>query len=104
MSAASGGGGGARGAAPAAPLARRRLLAPPATDVGAQRPAGALLFTCNGRGLRLFPEPSHDTGLIAAVLGDIPVAGFFCGGELGPVGGRNYVHTFTASVAVFPGQ
>jgi small ligand-binding sensory domain FIST len=82
----------------------RRLLEQEAKDLGGQRPAGALLFTCNGRGLRLFPQPSHDTGLIASVLGDIPVAGFFCGGELGPVSGRNYVHTFTASVAVFPGE
>ena len=82
----------------------RRLLEQEAKDLGGQRPAGALLFTCNGRGLRLFPQPSHDAGLIAAVLGDIPVAGFFCGGELGPVSGRNYVHTFTASVAVFPSE
>jgi small ligand-binding sensory domain FIST len=82
----------------------RRLLEQETTDLGGRRAAGALLFTCNGRGVRLFPEPSHDTGLIAAVLGDIPVAGFFCAGELGPVSDRNYVHSFTASIAVFPGQ
>jgi small ligand-binding sensory domain FIST len=82
----------------------RRLLEQETSDLNGQRAAGALLFTCNGRGARLFPEPSHDTGLIADVLGDIPVAGFFCAGELGPVSGRNYVHTFTASIAVFPGQ
>src|SRR6201992_106566 len=58
----------------------RRLLEQEVKDLSGQRPAGALLFTCNGRGLRMFPQPSHDTGLIAAVLGDIPVAGFFCGG------------------------
>ena len=81
----------------------RRLLEQEAKDLGGHRAAGALLFTCNGRGVRLFPEPNHDTGLIAEVLGGIPVAGVFCAGELGPVGGRNYLHTFTASVALFPG-
>ena len=35
-------------------------------------------------------------------LGQIPVAGFFCEGELGPVGGQNFLHTFTASIALFP--
>jgi small ligand-binding sensory domain FIST len=82
----------------------RRLLEQETKELGGQRAAGALLFTCNGRGVRLFPEPNHDTGLIAEVLGGIPLAGFFCAGELGPVSGRNYLHTFTASIAVFPGQ
>ncbi len=80
----------------------QRILDAEADALDGDRPAGALLFTCNGRGSRLFPEPSHDTGQIAKVLGDIPVAGFFCAGELGPVGGQNYLHTFTASIAVFP--
>ena len=82
----------------------QHILETETTALGGQRPAGALLFTCNGRGSRLFPEPSHDTGLMAKVLGDIPVAGFFCAGELGPVGGQNYVHAFTASIALFPAQ
>jgi small ligand-binding sensory domain FIST len=64
--------------------------------------AGALMFTCNGRGSRLFSVPDHDAGLLATMLGDIPVAGFFCAGELGPVGGQNYLHGFTASIAMFP--
>jgi small ligand-binding sensory domain FIST len=80
----------------------RRALERESAALDGRRPAGALLFTCNGRGSRLFTEPDHDTGLIAAVLGDIPVAGFFCAGELGPVGGQNFVHTFTASIALFP--
>jgi small ligand-binding sensory domain FIST len=50
----------------------------------------------------MFAEPDHDTGLLAQTLGQIPVAGFFCGGELGPVGGQNFLHTFTASIALFP--
>ena len=80
----------------------RRTLEREAAALGGHRPAGALLFSCNGRGSRLFPGPDHDAGLIAKVLGDIPLAGFFCAGELGPVGGRSYLHAFTASMAVFP--
>ena len=67
-----------------------------------RRPRGALLFTCNGRGSRLFSEPDHDAGLLTTMLGEIPVAGFFCAGELGPVGGQNFLHAFTASIALFP--
>ena len=74
-----------------------------AAALAGRRAAGALLFTCNGRGSRMFAEPDHDAGLVAAVLGEIPVAGLFCAGELGPVGGRNFLHTFTASIALFPG-
>ena len=81
----------------------RRALERESEALGGRRPAGALLFTCNGRGSRLFAQPDHDAGLIAATLGDIPVAGFFCAGELGPVGGQNFLHTFTASIALFPG-
>ena len=64
-------------------------------------PAGALLFTCNGRGTRLFPAPDHDASALRDLLGPIPVAGFFAMGEVGPVGGQNFVHGFTASVALF---
>ncbi|MSR60324.1 MAG: hypothetical protein EXS05_22235 [Planctomycetaceae bacterium] len=63
--------------------------------------AGALLFSCNGRGTRMFPEPHHDAGVIRELCGPIPVAGLFAQGELGPVGGRNYIHGFTASIALF---
>jgi small ligand-binding sensory domain FIST len=66
-----------------------------------QHVSAALLFTCNGRGSRLFAEPDHDTSLISKVAGDVPVAGFFCAGELGPVGGKNFLHGFTASIAAF---
>ncbi len=67
-------------------------------------PAGALLFTCNGRGSRMFPTPDHDAELVSKHFGGVPVAGFFCAGELGPVGGKNFLHGFTASVAVFVDQ
>jgi small ligand-binding sensory domain FIST len=78
----------------------RELLAA-ARKESTAAPCGALLFTCNGRGTRLFPEPDHDAGSVCAILGDIPLAGFFAQGEIGPVGGRNCLHGFTASVAVF---
>jgi small ligand-binding sensory domain FIST len=61
-------------------------------------PVGALLFTCNGRGTNLFPDPDHDATQITDST-RVPLAGMFCGGELGPVGGRNFLHGFTASVA-----
>ena len=65
-----------------------------------RRADGALLFTCNGRGTRLFGAPDHDVGVLAEELGRLPVAGFFAAGELGPLGGQNFVHGFTASVAL----
>ncbi|HUG67563.1 MAG TPA: FIST C-terminal domain-containing protein, partial [Pirellulaceae bacterium] len=65
------------------------------------KPRAALLFTCNGRGTRLFPEPNHDAEAIGDALGNSPLAGFFAAGEMGPVGGKNFLHGFTASIAVF---
>jgi small ligand-binding sensory domain FIST len=72
-------------------------------DQGAHqgRPSGALLFTCNGRGTRLFAEPHHDTRTVRNEVGPLPIAGFFAMGELGPVGGQNFIHGFTASVVLF---
>lgn len=64
-------------------------------------PGAALLFSCNGRGTRLFPHPHHDAGTLQRVLGPLPLAGFFAQGELGPVGRKNYIHGFTASIALF---
>ena len=61
----------------------------------------ALVFTCNGRGRHLFGVPDHDAGLVDQLLGPIPAAGAFCAGEIGPVGGRNFLHGFTASLALF---
>jgi small ligand-binding sensory domain FIST len=65
------------------------------------RPAGALLFTCNGRGTNMFPQPDHDARVVAEALGTQALAGFFCGGEIGPVGGKAFLHGFTATLAVF---
>jgi small ligand-binding sensory domain FIST len=65
------------------------------------RAQAALLFSCNGRGTRLFPHPHHDALAVQRIDGPIPLAGFFAQGELGPIGGRNYLHGFTASIALF---
>lgn len=68
---------------------------------GRPKPQAALLFSCNGRGSRLFPEPHHDASTIRELCGEIPLAGFFAAGELGPIAGKNHIHGFTASVALF---
>jgi small ligand-binding sensory domain FIST len=62
---------------------------------------GALLFTCNGRGQRLFGEPDHDAEAVAEALRSDALAGMFCAGEIGPVDDRSFVHGFTASVVLF---
>ncbi|HEX9968491.1 MAG TPA: FIST N-terminal domain-containing protein, partial [Acidimicrobiales bacterium] len=62
------------------------------TLLAGQAASGALLFTCNGRGARLFGAPDHDAALLDEALDGAPVAGFFAAGEFGPVGGRNFVH------------
>jgi small ligand-binding sensory domain FIST len=64
-------------------------------------PKGALLFSCNGRGQRFFETPHHDVATVQERMGAIPIAGFFAGGEIGPVGGKNYLHGYTASMALF---
>ena len=64
-------------------------------------PLGALLFSCCGRGEGLFGHPNHDCGAVQERLGPIPTAGFFAQGEIGPVGGRNFLHGYTASVVIF---
>jgi small ligand-binding sensory domain FIST len=63
--------------------------------------AGALVFTCNGRGRALFNAPDHDARLVSDAVAGGGLAGFFCGGEIGPVGGRAFLHGFTATLAVF---
>jgi small ligand-binding sensory domain FIST len=65
-------------------------------------PAGGLVFSCNGRGTTLYGEPDGDIRAIQESLGgDLPCAGFFCAGELGPIGGVNFIHGHTASLALF---
>jgi small ligand-binding sensory domain FIST len=62
---------------------------------------GALVFSCNGRGINLFKERDHDIRIIQHHIGPVPAAGFFCAGEIGPVGGINFLHGFTNSMALF---
>jgi small ligand-binding sensory domain FIST len=69
--------------------------------LGSDAPAGALMFTCNGRGRGMFGVPDHDAAALVGELGNVPTAGFFAAGEIGPVGGENFLHGFTATVAVF---
>jgi small ligand-binding sensory domain FIST len=78
----------------------RTLLA--AHRARAPRPPDAvLLFSCLGRGLRLYGTPDHDTGLLRAALGDVPIAGFFCNGEIGPVRGQTFLHGYTSACGLF---
>lgn len=64
-------------------------------------PLGALMFSCCGRGRGLFGRPHHDVTVLREQIGRIPVAGFFAQGEIGPVGGSNFLHGYTASLALF---
>ena len=60
----------------------------------------ALVFTCTGRGRSLFGTPDHDAEVLDDYKGPLPAAGMFCAGEFGAVGGRSFVHAFTASIAL----
>lgn len=65
------------------------------------KPFASLLFSCGGRGRALFGAANHDAGVLAEIFTPHPSAGFFCNGEIGPVGGGNFVHGYTASAALF---
>jgi small ligand-binding sensory domain FIST len=71
------------------------------SKAGHDQVAGALLFSCLGRGQYLYGKSSHDTGLFHKKMGTIPVSGFFCNGEIGPVGGTTYLHGYTSCFALF---
>lgn len=81
---------------------RSLLRAVRQTSADARR--GALLFTCNGRGTRLFSTANHDASCIREELGALPAAGFFAQGEIGPIDKQNFLHGFTASVALFEAE
>ena len=76
----------------------RTLLAPRRDGV-----AGALLFSCNGRGTRLFADRNHDARMVSEAIAAAPSAGMFCAGEIGPVGTRNYLHGHTAAIGIIRG-
>ena len=77
------------------------LLAGATKRLGAKPVYGACLCSCNGRGQRMFGRPHHDASHVQRALGPLGLAGFFCNGELGPVGEKNFVHGYTASLALF---
>ena len=62
---------------------------------------GGCMCCCNGRGRNLFGRPNHDTDLVQEYFGDLGLAGFFGNGEIGPVAGKNFLHSYTASLALF---
>ena len=66
-----------------------------------QAGSGALLFSCLGRGMHLFGRPDHDTDIFREEVGPLSLGGFFCNGEIGPVGPGTYLHGFTSSFAIF---
>jgi small ligand-binding sensory domain FIST len=78
----------------------RSLLIQARQDLTGQRPIAALLCTCNGRGMGMFGIPDHDAGMISRELNHPPLAGFFCSGEIGPIGPRSYLHSYAASLGL----
>ena len=84
------------------PAASRQELRRLLQQVGQpSRSAGALLFNCTGRGKSLYGSAHQDVKLIHTMQGHVPIGGFFCNGEIGPVGGINFVHGYTASLGLF---
>jgi small ligand-binding sensory domain FIST len=77
------------------------LLARAKKQLGGATIYGGCLCCCNGRGQNLFGAPNHDAELVQKQIGPLGLAGFFGNGEIGPVGGKNYLHGFTASLALF---
>ena len=62
---------------------------------------GALLFSCLGRGERFFGVPDHDSGMATRYLGGVPIGGFFCAGEIGPINGQTWLHGYTSVFGIF---
>ncbi len=80
------------------------LLTRARTKLGSTPVYGGCLFCCNGRGQNLFGRPNHDAEMVQQRLGPLGLTGFFCNGEIGPVGQKNYLHGYTASLALFTGR
>ena len=77
------------------------MLARAGQELAGGEVLGGVLCCCNGRGHGLFGEPSHDARMVQNQLGPLGLSGFFCNGEIGPVGARNFLHGYTASLALF---
>jgi len=79
----------------------RSLLEESLSSFKANPPAGMLLFSCQGRGKELYGRPNHDVQMIRSLAGKLAIGGFFCNGEIGPVGGKTYLHGYTSSLGIF---
>lgn len=77
------------------------LLARAKKQLAATTIYGGCLCSCNGRGQSLFRRPNHDAEMVQQRLGPLGLAGFFCNGEIGPIGEKNFLHGYTASLALF---
>jgi small ligand-binding sensory domain FIST len=77
------------------------LLVRAKKQLGSTTIYGGCLCSCNGRGRGLFGRPDHDAQMVQQRLGPMGLAGFFCNGEIGPVGEKSFLHGFTASLALF---
>lgn len=71
------------------------------TDRTTHEESGVLLFQCLGRGEYLYGRADHDTDMFKEIVGDLPLTGFFCNGEIGPVGGSTFLHGYTSSFGIF---
>jgi small ligand-binding sensory domain FIST len=90
-----------RRSAAAATEDMNELLARTKRDLGDATIYGGCLCSCNGRGQNMFGKPNHDAEMVQQRLGPLGLAGFFCNGEIGPIGERNFLHGYTASLALF---
>lgn len=70
-------------------------------DGGDKSAKGALLFSCLGRGELLYGQANHDSDCFRSYLGPVPLGGFFCNGEIGPVGETTFLHGYTSSFGIF---
>ncbi|MFT5447131.1 MAG: small ligand-binding sensory domain FIST [Gammaproteobacteria bacterium] len=75
-----------------------------ADELGETPPSGGLLFSCIGRGRGLYGQADHDSAAVQTHLGQVPLGGFFCNGEIGPVTGTTYLHGYTSALAMFRAQ
>ena len=82
----------------------KELLVRARAGIGAAQIYGGCLCCCNGRGKHMFGRSGHDAQMVQQQLGGIGLAGFFCNGEIGPIGERNFLHGYTASLALFVGK
>jgi small ligand-binding sensory domain FIST len=65
------------------------------------RPQGAVLFSCLGRGEGMYGVPNHDINALHQMIGPVATAGFFCNGEIGPIGEKPFVHGFSSVIGLF---